>query len=88
MFPCPHCGKTIEVETPIKARWSKLDNGRGHEYQGLGNLILIAIIVAVFSRGEDPSNAIRALRYDIQALEQKIDAIEVKPVAAPQADAE
>jgi hypothetical protein len=40
----------------------------------------------MFSRGGDETHAIRALQEDIQALEQKIDNIEVKPVAAPQAD--
>ncbi len=83
MFPCPHCGKAIEVEAPAKARWWEFDAGQGHVSLGCGTLIVIAIIVAVFSRGEDPSGAIRDLRNDIQALEQKIGAIEVKPVAVP-----
>ena len=48
---------------------------------GCGTLILIAIIVAMFSRGGDETDAIRDLRKDIQSLEQKIDRMEVKPGA-------
>ena len=47
--------------------------------------IPIVIIVAMSSRGGDETGAIRALRKDIQALEQGIETIEVKPVAVHQA---
>ena len=86
MFPCPHCGKTIEVGPPAKVSWWQYDPGGARVSLGCGTLILIAIIVAMFSRGGDETDAIRALRKDIQALEEKIDNIEVKPAAAPQAD--
>ena len=85
MFPCPHCGKTIDVGPPAKVSWWKYDAGGARVSLGCGTLILIAIIVAMFSRGGDETDAIRALRKDIQALEQKIDRLEVKPVAAHQA---
>ena len=70
MFPCPHCGKTIEVGPPAKVQWWRYDPGGGRMSLGCGTLFLIAIIVAMFSRGGD--DAIRALREDVQALEQKI----------------
>ena len=88
MFPCPHCGKTIEVEPPLKVRWWEYDSGRGNVSLGCGTFILIAIIVSIFSRAGDPTDDIRKLRKDIQALEQKIDNIPLKPVAVPQADEE
>lgn len=77
MFPCPHCGKTIDVGPPAKVPWGQYDPS------GCGTLILIAIIVAMFSRGG--ADDIRELRKDIQSLEQKIDRLEVKPVAVDQA---
>ena len=85
MFPCPHCGKAIDVGPPAKVSWWKYDPGGARVSLGCGTLILIAIIVAMFSRGGDETDAIRALRKDIQTLEQKIDRIEVKLVAAHQA---
>jgi len=53
---------------------------------GCGTLIFIAIIVAMFSRSGDESDAIRALQKEIQTLEQKIDNIGVKPEVPAQAD--
>jgi hypothetical protein len=53
---------------------------------GCGTLILIAIIVAMFSRSGDESDAIRDLHKEIQTLEQKIDNIGVKPELPVQAD--
>jgi hypothetical protein len=82
MFPCPHCGKTIDVGPPAKVPWWQYDPGGGASL-GCGTLILIAIIVAMFSRGG--ADDIRDLRKDIQSLEQKIDRMEVKPVAVDQA---
>jgi len=85
MFPCPHCGKAIDVGPPAKVSWWKYDPGGARVSLGCGTLILIAIIVAMYSRGGDETDAIRALRKDIQTLEQKIDRIEGKLVAAHQA---
>ncbi len=48
-----------------------------------GTLILIAIIVAVFSRGG--ADDIHALRNDIRFVEQKIDRMEVKRAAVDKA---
>lgn len=80
MFPCPHCGKTIDVGPPAKIPWWQYDIGGPRASLGCGTLILIAIIVAMFSRsGSD--DIVRALRKDLQLLEQKIDRIEVKPNA-------
>ena len=76
MFPCPHCGKTIDVGPPGKVPWWRYDAGGGASL-GCGTLILIAIIVAMFSRGG--ADDIRGLRNDIQLLEQKIDRMNVKP---------
>ena len=82
MFPCPHCGKTIDVGPTAKVPWWQYDPGGGASL-GCGTLILIAIIVAMFSQGGDDD--IRDLRRDIQSLEQKIDRMEVKPVVVDQA---
>ena len=76
MFPCPHCGKTIDVGPPAQISWWQYDLGGPRASLGCGTLILIAFIVAMFSRGG--AEDIRALRKDIQSLEQKIDRMEVK----------
>jgi hypothetical protein len=79
MFPCPHCGKTIEVGQPAEVPWWKYEPGGGASL-GCGTLIIIAIIVAMFSRsGAD--DIVRELRKDIQSLEQKIDRLEAKSTA-------
>lgn len=78
MFPCPHCGKTIEVGPPAKVSWWQYDPGKGTSL-GCGTLIIIAIIVAAFSQGG--ADEIRELRKEIQSLEKKIDVIQAKPVA-------
>ena len=72
MFPCPHCGKTIEVDSPTEVRWYQYEPSGGVSL-GCGTLILIALIVMIFSRGGGDSGAVRALQTDIQKLEQKID---------------
>ena len=79
MFPCPHCGQPIESGPQAKVAWYHYDSGRPNVSLGCGTLILIAIIVAMFSRGGDESNAIRALHKEIQVLETKIDGIAPKP---------
>jgi hypothetical protein len=73
MFPCPHCGKAIDVGPPAKVPWYRHDPGGPTMSLGCGTLIMIAIIVAIFSRGDEDSNAIRDLQKEVQALEQKID---------------
>ena len=73
MFPCFHCGKAIDVGPPAKVPWYKYDPGGPTMPLGCGTLILIAISVAMFSRGDQDSNAIRDLQKEVQALEQKID---------------
>ena len=85
MFPCPHCGKPIDVGPPAKVSWWQYDPGGARVSLGCGTLILIAIIVAIFSGSGDQTKAIRALQKDIQALEQKIDSMELEPelVATP-----
>jgi hypothetical protein len=83
MFPCPHCGKPIEVGPPANVPWWQYTPG-GNASLGCGTLILIAIIVAMFSRGG--ADEIRDLRKDIQSLEKKIDQLEAKPVVADQPD--
>ena len=88
MFPCPHCGRAIEVGPPAEVPWYKYNPGGARVSLGCGTLILIAIIVAMFSRGGDESDAIRALQKEVQSLEQKIDNIGLKPEVAAQADAE
>ena len=84
MFPCPHCGKPIDVGPPAKVAWWQYDTGGARGSLGCGTLILIAIIVAMFSRGGDEATEIRSLRNDIKSLEQKIDRLELKPVVAAQ----
>jgi hypothetical protein len=84
MFPCPHCGKTIDVGPPPSVSWWQYDPGGTRTSLGCGTLILIAIIVAIFSGGKDQAGAIRALQKDIQALERKIDGMQAKPDAAEQ----
>ena len=90
MFPCPHCGKAIEVAPPEDVPWYKYDPGGARVSLGCGRLILIAIIVAMFSGSRDESDAIRALQQEIQTLEQKIDDnLRAKPeLAAPAAPVE
>ena len=83
MFSCPHCGKAIDVGPPAKVPWWQYDSGGSRAPLGCGTLILIAIIVSMFSRGG--ADDIRALQKDIQSREQKIDRMEVKPVAVDQA---
>ncbi len=75
MFPCPHCGKPIAVEPQAKIPWWQDEPG-GARGLGCGTLIIIAIIVAIFSRGG--ADDISELRKEIQSLQQKIDRIEVK----------
>ena len=87
MFPCPHCGKSIDVGPPADVPWYKYAPPGGARVSlGCGTLIFIAIIVAMFSRSGDESDAIRALQKEIQTLEQKIDNIGVKPEVPAQAD--
>ncbi len=76
MFACPHCGKAINVGPPADVPWYKYDPGPSRVSLGCGTLILIAIIVAMFSRGDDESNEIRALQRQVQSLEQKIDKLD------------
>jgi hypothetical protein len=83
MFTCPHCGKAIEAGPPAEVPWWKYDPGGRRVSLGCGTLILIAVIVAMFSRVGDESDAIRDLQKDIQTLEKKIDSIQVKGAAAP-----
>ena len=77
MFQCPHCGKSIEVESPGEVPWYRYEPGGGVSL-GCGTLILIALIVMIFSGGGDDSGAIRALQSEIQSLEQKIDDLDGK----------
>jgi hypothetical protein len=86
MFPCPHCGKAIELGPPAKMSWWQYDSGRAQASLGCGTLILIAIIVAIFSRGGDNDHAIGELRKDIQSLKKSIERIQVNSVAAQRAD--
>lgn len=85
MFPCPHCGKTIEIATPQEEHvpFYKYDPGNGVSL-GCGTLILIAIIVAMFSGDDVDSGDIRRLRDDIRSLEQKIDGIAQQSVSNAQ----
>lgn len=78
MFPCPHCGQPIESGPQTKIAWYHYDSGRPNVSLGCGTLILIAIIVAMFSRGGGEADAIRALRNEIKVLETKIDGIAPK----------
>ncbi len=84
MFPCPNCGKPIEVGPPPDVPWWRYDPGGTRVSLGCGTLILIAIIVAMFSRGGDDSREIRELQREIQTLERKIDAMKERMVIAPQ----
>lgn len=86
MFPCPHCGKPIDVGPPADVPWYQFDPGGARVSLGCGTLILIAIIVMIFSGGGDHSEAVRGLQKEIQRLEQKIDDIGVQPAGAAQAD--
>ena len=83
MFPCPHCSKMIEVGPVSKNIFGQYDPGPTRVSLGCGTLILIAVIVAMFSGRGDETKAIRALQREVQALQQKIDNIDVKPVVAP-----
>lgn len=73
MLPCPHCGKAISIGPPPDVPWYQYDPGRSRVSLGCGTLILIAVIVAMFSRGGDEAQAIRDLQQAIKTLEQKID---------------
>ena len=88
MFPCPHCGKPIDVGPPANVAWYKYDPGGVRVSLGCGTLILIAIIVAMFSRSGDESDAIRGLQRELQRLEHKIDSIQMKLEIEAQADPE
>jgi hypothetical protein len=74
MFQCPYCRKTIEIAPPRRepVPWYQYDPGNGVSL-GCGTLILIAIIVAMFSRNGVDSDDIRRLRDDIRSVEQKLD---------------
>ena len=75
MFACPHCRKTIEIGPQKSVPWWRYDPGGPTVGLGCGSLIIIAIIVSAFSRGDDEADAIRALRKDVQALEEKMDVV-------------
>lgn len=87
MFPCPHCGKGIQIESPADVPWYIYKSGGTQVSLGCGTLILIAIIVLIFSRGGDDSGAIRNLQSDIRSLEKKIDDIGLQLEAAQPAAA-
>ena len=76
VFSCPHCGKPIEVTPQAKVPWWRYDPGGTPVSLGCGTLILIAIIVAMFSG--NAGSGVRQLRSDIQALERKIDDLQLK----------
>jgi len=63
--------KQIEVGPAAKVPWYRHDPGGPTVSLGCGTLIMIGIIVAIFSRGDGNSDAIRDLQKEVQALEQK-----------------
>ena len=74
MFPCPHCGRQININAPpTEVAWYKYDPGGSKVSLGCGSLILIALIVLIFSGGRDESEAIRGLQHEVRSLEEKID---------------
>ena len=84
MFPCPHCGEPIDNESTDAAPWYGNEPRGSQVSLGCGTLILIALIVIIFSGGNDNSDAIESLRTEIQSLEQKIDRLaEQQPRAEP-----
>jgi hypothetical protein len=76
MFPCPHCGKPIEVGPLPKGSWRQFDPGGTRASLGCGTLILIAIIVAIFSRWGSDTETLREVQQQIQQLEEKIDRLD------------
>ena len=74
MFPCPHCGRAININAPpTEVAWYKYDPGGSKVSLGCGSLILIALIVLFFSGGRSESEAIRGLQHEVRSLEEKID---------------
>jgi hypothetical protein len=83
MYQCPHCGKIIEMDSPAPVPWWQYQPAQRGVSLGCGTLILIAIIVAMFSRSGDESKSIRALQNDIQKLQRTVEMLQAQPVAAP-----
>jgi len=84
MFQCPHCGESIEFEPPAEVESCQYNPGKAKASLGCNTLIIIAIIVTIFAEALDSSSELRDLRNSIQALEQKIDRLQIKPVVVVQ----
>ena len=70
---CPHCGKPIESRGTAEGSWYEYRPGKNEVSLGCGTLILIAIIVAIFSKSGDNSDEIRDLQREIEKMEQQLD---------------
>jgi hypothetical protein len=81
MFHCPHCGKTIEMDSPTPVPWWQYQPAQRSVSLGCGTLIIIAIIVAMFSQSGDESKSIRDLQRDIQKLQRTVDTLQTQPVS-------
>ncbi len=72
MFPCPHCGRTIDLKGyPPEPIWPPTP--RYTVSLGCGSLILIALIVMIFSNRGPSQESIERLNRTINRLEQKVE---------------
>ena len=74
MATCPHCGQAIDfVPTGNTSIWKR----NFTPGLGCGSLIAIAVIVAIFSRGQTESADIQALSTNVRKLEEKVDTLTI-----------
>ena len=72
MFPCPHCGNTIDVGPKKRTPWWAVD---------VGPFIKFVIVMALFGGIRNVNDSIRSLAERISRLEGK-PSVATQPVQA------
>ena len=76
MFPCPHCGKTINVGPKKRTPWWAVDVGPFIKF-----VIVMALFMTLRARILDVNQSIRSLAERISRLEGK-PSVATQPVQA------